>query len=385
MVLSASLGIAILLSIAGYIMFWTNHDSKSIDRLVYKRVSEWYKQGDSYRGSLEQLIDDANRAQLSGDSRALEETSRKADILGREISKLRVRISQAGVFENEDLDHLKNQSIQVVSYLAEAAENIQALSAIPAFLQNDFILQARRFLILADTSRVFIEMLWQQGFGVSNKKLLSRAPLIDDNSLGKWKWSERFADGLGKNLDPWPLDGVSASGAYTEAKGNAAGWVEAERSAAYAAEITASISAACAELERFARVDIRVADKAVFRRALEANILFANEVAKSAAPADSVLTFAAAWRGTRGYHEAFMSGIVADSLGELRSRWTFKAYRLAMLAGTSWNQGLEISQSRGIPFGYVPSCTGRLEILLLSPWDVRQDLTTVIPGPRAEG
>ncbi|MER3453941.1 MAG: hypothetical protein C4318_02120 [Acidimicrobiia bacterium] len=353
--------------------------------MVYKRVSEWYKQGDSYRGSLEQLIDDANRAQLSGDSRALEETSRKADILGREISKLRVRISQAGVFENEDLDHLKNQSIQVVSYLAEAAENIQALSAIPAFLQNDFILQARRFLILADTSRVFIEMLWQQGFGVSNKKLLSRAPLIDDNSLGKWKWSERFADGLGKNLDPWPLDGVSASGAYTEAKGNAAGWVEAERSAAYAAEITASISAACAELERFARVDIRVADKAVFRRALEANILFANEVAKSAAPADSVLTFAAAWRGTRGYHEAFMSGIVADSLGELRSRWTFKAYRLAMLAGTSWNQGLEISQSRGIPFGYVPSCTGRLEILLLSPWDVRQDLTTVIPGPRAEG
>jgi hypothetical protein len=382
-----SIGVAILVvvGIGGYVAFRLANREKTLEERVFSTVQGWDAEANRGRTDLVRLLESADRAITERDEDALRRISAEADELGRELSKLRVRVSRANVPEDETLDFIRNHSNQAFSYVVEAVENIQALRDAPVDTRPDLVAQAHRFLVLADASNVWVNMFWQEYFSLGDRQLLATQAPIDDSALQKWRWTPHFADGLPKELDPWNLDGIPASQVGAEASSDETRWVEVETRAAQATEITANVSGACAELEKFARADMKDVDEGILIKALEANRTFANMLAPAAAPADSLLTYSAAWKGTRGYHEAYMTGITADELGSLRIRWLFKTYRLALLAGASWNQGLWVAERRQIPFGYVPSCTGRLEILLLSPWDVRQDLTSVIPGPRADG
>ncbi len=373
----------LLLGTTGYVAYRLTRGPKSLAQAVFDRTSEWGREAEGYRDRLLELLDSAERALEKNEDAELQRLGRDADELGRELSKLRITVSRWTPLEDETLEFLRNHVTHWISYIVEAVENVQVLAEAPPEARRDLILQARRFLVLADSSKAWLNVYWSDSVSISDKRLLSSAPLIADGALSEWRWTPEFADGIDKELLPWDLDGVPAIQMGSQARDSAAGWLEVERAAAYSSEVTASISAACAELEMFSRADTRALDEGLIRRAFEANKSFANQTAAAAAPADSILPYSAAWRGTRGHHEAFMTGIVADSMGDLRIRWSFKAYRLAMLAGTSWNQGLEIAENARLPFGYVPSCQGRLEILFLSPWDVRQDMTSAIPGPRA--
>ncbi len=384
-VVLGALAAAVVLSVALVIFGVLGGGEKTTEQRVFSSVKEWNSESRDFRERLEELLGEAGRAVESGDEGQLARISSEGDALGREISKFRIRISRVQIPEDPDLHNLKDQTTQVVSYLAEASENVQVIAETPAALRRDLLSQSRRLVVLADTSMTWLDAYWQHLHGLGDRRLLETNPLVDDSSLLDARWTEHFGRGLDKRIEPWQLSGVPASEVGSRATGNIVRWVDVEREAAYRSEITTSISAACAELEIFARADSTGPDPGAMVRAFEANRDFSNLVATADPPGDAPLLYAAAWRGVRSWNEALLTALVSDEMGHLRRRWLFKAYRLAVLSGTSWNQGLTLAERERLPFGYTPSCQGRLDVLFLSPWDVRQDLTTVIPGPRAYG
>ncbi len=379
--LAAAVGLSVALLLFGVL----GGGEKTTEERVFANVKDWNSESSDYRDRLEELAAEADRAVEAEDDGRLARISSDGDVLGREISKFRIRISRVQIPEDPDLHNLKDQTTQVVSYLAEAAENLQVIAEAPAGLRRDLLSQARRLVVLADTSMVWLDAYWQHLHGLGDRKLMESHPLVDDSSLREAGWTENFGRGLNRRIEPWQLSGVPASEVGSRATGDIGSWVDAEREAAYRSEITTSISAACAELEIFARADSDGPDPGAMVKAFEANRDFSNFVAAADPPKDAPLLYAAAWRGVRSWNEALLTALVSDEMGHLRRRWLFKAYRLAVLSGASWNQGLTFANREQLPFGYTPSCQGRLDVLFLSPWDVRQDLTTVIPGPRAYG
>ena len=354
----------------------------SLEQRAYERSTGWLSEADTSARSLADLLSRAEEALERGDEAELEKLSEQADEIGRDLSVRRIEITRWLVVESEDLNRMKDQTSQVHSYLVEAAETIQTLPRFPRQFRKDLLNQGRRLLALATTSAAWINFAWKVKYGTDIGKGSMHRPIIDDTPWENYRWTAAYAGGMDLGITPWKSSGMSAEEASSRSMGSIAEWATKENRVANDLLMTPTVSSACADMEMFQRVDKKVLDWDLIRKAFATYAAFDRAMAAEEIPQepDGLLIYAAVWRGTRGFQEAYIAGLAGEKIAEMRSQLLFKAYRLAVLATTSWNQALDTANWFQSPFSYLSGCQGRLEILFLSPWDVARQITD-IPGP----
>jgi F0F1-type ATP synthase membrane subunit b/b' len=369
--------------VVGFLVWKTRKPvQKSLEQRIYERSTGWLAEADTSARSLADLLSRAEATLERGDEAELERLSKQADEIGRELSVRRIEIARWLVVENEALNQMKDQTSQVHSYLVEAAETVQALPRFPREFRKDFLNQGRRLVALATTSSAWIKFAWKVKHGTEIDKSSTDKPMIDDSPWENYRWSSAYAGGMDLGITPWKSSGMSAEEASSRAMGSIAEWATKENHVANDLLMTPTVSSACADMEMFQRVDKKVLDWDLIRKAFSTYAAFDRAMAAEEIPKEpeGLLIYAAAWRGTRGFQEAYVAGLAGEKITEMRSQLLFKAYRLAVLATTSWNQALDTANWFQSPFSYLSGCQGRLEILFLSPWDVARQITD-IPGP----